>query len=109
LGEKGFRRLGDVNHANAVQLAEKLEKIPQVTVVNDTFFNEFTLKLPKNADLVMKKLLSKGLLAGVPLSRLYPEKKELAPYLLVAATELTTEADQDKLVARLKVVLQEAL
>ncbi|MBT5653922.1 MAG: aminomethyl-transferring glycine dehydrogenase subunit GcvPA [Alphaproteobacteria bacterium] len=109
LGEKGFRRLGDVNHANAVQLAEKLEKIPQVTVVNDTFFNEFTLKLPKNAGLVMKKLLSKGLLAGVPLSRLYPEKKELAPYLLVAATELTTEADQDKLVARLKVVLQEAL
>ena len=40
----GLRRLARINHANAVALAERLAAIPGVTVLNDTFFNEFTIR-----------------------------------------------------------------
>jgi glycine dehydrogenase subunit 1 len=105
LGEVGFTRLADLNHAYAVQLAEKLGRVPGVTVLNETFFNEFTLRLPKPAAEVVEVLADDGVLAGVPVSRLYPNEPDLADLLLVAATETTTEADMDELAVR----LQEAL
>src|SRR6201999_681565 len=40
LGEAGLRRLARINHANAVKLADALGKLPGVTVLNETFFNE---------------------------------------------------------------------
>ena len=46
LGEAGLRRLARINHANAVKLADMLAKVPGVTVLNDTFFNEFTIRVP---------------------------------------------------------------
>src|SRR6201988_2007593 len=49
LGEDGFRRLAALNHAHAVQLADKLGAVKGVAVVNKTFFNEFTLRLPRPA------------------------------------------------------------
>jgi glycine dehydrogenase subunit 1 len=49
LGEAGFTRLADLNHAAAVRLAERLSAVKGVEVLNDTFFNEFTVKLPKPA------------------------------------------------------------
>ena len=47
LGEAGLRALAATNHAGAVAAAERLARVPGVTLVNDTFFNEFTLRLPK--------------------------------------------------------------
>jgi glycine dehydrogenase subunit 1 len=49
LGETGLRRLAELNHANAVALAEILSAVPGVDVLNDTFFNEFTVRVPANA------------------------------------------------------------
>src|SRR5690606_2413514 len=49
LGEDGLTRLAALNHAKAVQLAERLARVPGVTVLNDGFFNEFTVRLPKAA------------------------------------------------------------
>src|SRR6202044_1002242 len=49
LGETGFTRLAELNHAYAVQLAGKLGRVPGVTILNQTFFNEFTLRLPRPA------------------------------------------------------------
>ena len=46
LGEAGLRRLARVNHANAVRLAEMLGDVAGVSVINETFFNEFTLRVP---------------------------------------------------------------
>ena len=37
------------------------------------------------------------LLGGVPVSRLYPDRSELADILLVAATEMVTAEDMDRL------------
>jgi glycine dehydrogenase subunit 1 len=95
LGETGFTRLAALNHARAVQLAEKLASVKGVELVNDTFFNEFTLKLAKPAEGVVERLVKKGVLAGVPGGRLWPRHKELADHLVVAATETNTEADMD--------------
>jgi len=95
LGEKGLTRLAELNHAKAVQLAERLASIPNCKVLNDTFFNEFTLQLPKPAAPLVDELAKRPILAGVPVSRFYPHDKSLANLLLVTATELTTEGDID--------------
>ncbi len=102
LGEAGLKRLAQLNHAKAVQLADKLAGIPGVSVVNSAFFNEFTVKLPKPAAGVVDRLAQKRILAGVPVSRLLPGDAALANLLLVAATETNTDADMDALVAALR-------
>ncbi len=93
LGEAGFTRLAAVNHARAVQLAERLAAIDGVEVVNDTFFNEFAVRLPRPATEAIAALASREILGGVPAARLYPGEPTLANVLLVAATECTTDDD----------------
>ncbi|HUZ75658.1 MAG TPA: aminomethyl-transferring glycine dehydrogenase subunit GcvPA [Stellaceae bacterium] len=102
LGESGFTRLAALNHAAAVALAERLEGVPGVRIVNDSFFNEFTLRLPRQAAAVVDALAAKGVLAGVPASRFWPDRPELADLLLVAATETNTEAEMDNFAAALR-------
>jgi glycine dehydrogenase subunit 1 len=105
LGEAGLEKLARTNHANAVALAEMLAKVPGVTVLNETFFNEFTVKVPGRADAVVEKLAAKGVLGGVPVSRLLPGKPDLADLILVASTEVNTDDDRAAYVAALKEVL----
>ena len=69
-----------------------------------TFFNEFTVKLAKPAALVVEQLAERGVLAGVPASRLLPGAG-LDDLLLVASTEMNTDDDRAALVAALKEVL----
>jgi glycine dehydrogenase subunit 1 len=102
LGEAGLTKLAELNHAKACQLAEKLAAVPGCRVINESFFNEFTLELPKPSDEVVEKLAQKPILAGVPVSRFYPGDKALANLLLVTATELTTKAHMDALASALK-------
>jgi glycine dehydrogenase subunit 1 len=97
LGEAGLTRLAQLNHATAVKLAERLEQVPGVRLVNRTLFNEFTIELSRPAVEVVETLADRGILAGVPISRFYPNRGELADRLLVAATELTTDTDMDRL------------
>ncbi len=106
LGEAGLVRLAQLNHANTVILAELLSAIPGVALVNDSFFNEFTLRLPRPAAAVVDALARRGILGGVPVSRLYPDKAELADLLLVAATETVTRDDMGRFEAGLREVLQ---
>jgi glycine dehydrogenase subunit 1 len=104
LGEAGLRRLASINHASAVKLADTLGAVPGVEVVNDTFFNELTLKLSKPAAQVVEALARRRVLGGVPVSRLLPEAG-LDDLLIVAATEVNTDDDRAKFVAGLKEVL----
>ena len=87
LGEKGFRDLAAINHARAVELAERLATLEGVRVLNESFFNEFTVSLPRPAADVVEELAQREVLAGVPVSRLLPEEPDLEPHLLVAVTE----------------------
>ncbi|MDQ2893750.1 MAG: aminomethyl-transferring glycine dehydrogenase subunit GcvPA [Pseudomonadota bacterium] len=105
LGEAGLRRLAAVNHAGACRAADRLAKIPGVRLVNDSFFNEFTLDLGQEARPIVRTLADRGILAGVSLGRLYPTEDALANGLVVAVTETTSEAD----VETLAVALEEAL
>jgi glycine dehydrogenase subunit 1 len=105
LGEAGFTRLAALNHAAAVHAAERLEHVPGVTLLNDSFFNEFTLRLARPAAAVVDRLAERGILGGVPVSRLIPDRPDLADLLLVAVTELNTDDDVKALAGG----LQEAL
>lgn len=100
LGEAGLTKLARLNHAAAALAADKLAAVPGVTVLNEGFFNEFTLRLAnRSAADVVEKLAGKGVLAGVPVSR--PLNGGLPELLLVAVTETTTEDDVDALVKAL--------
>ena len=109
LGEAGLRQLAAVNHAGAVAAADRLSQIPGVELINDSFFNEFTLKLPVEARPVVRTLADRGILAGVSLGRLYPGKDDLANGLVVAVTETTTAEDVETLATALSTVLGEIL
>ena len=102
LGERGLRDLAALNHANAVRAAERLNAVPGVTLLNDSFFNEFTLKLSKPARPVVHALAAKGILGGVSLGRLFPDAPELEHGLVIAVTETVTEDDIEALAAALK-------
>lgn len=104
LGQVGLQRLARVNHANAVALADALAGVPGVEVITGAFFNEFTLKLPKDAAKVVEALADKGVLGGVPYSRLAPDV-DCDDLLLVASTEVNTDEDRAAYVAALKEVL----
>ncbi len=105
LGEAGFTKLAEVNHAKAVSLAERLDDIGGIKVLPQAFFNEFAISLPRPAAEVAEDLAARRILGGVPASRLYPTFDELENVLLVTATELTSDDDMDKLIAGLSKVL----
>jgi len=106
LGEAGLRRLARINHANAVALADMLGKVPGLSVLNDTFFNEFTIRVPGDAAEVIEKLARKGVLGGVPASRLSPHNADLRDLIIVACTEVNTDADRKAYVKALQAVLK---
>ena len=106
LGEDGFRRLAAINHAKTVRLVDRLSQLPGVRVLNDAFFNEVTVRLPADAAEVVDALAERGVLAGVPASRLLPGHPEARKLLLVAATETVTDVDVDKLCAALTEALR---
>jgi len=58
----------------------------------------------KACDLV-SRLAKRGILGGVPVSRFYPEKRELANLMLVTATETNSDDDMAHLAAALGEVL----
>lgn len=105
LGGAGLAKLARINHAGAVQLKNALAAVPGVEILNDAYFNEFTVKLPKGANDVVEALAEKGILAGVPVSRLEPGKPELENLLVVASTEANTDDDRAAFAAALKEVL----
>ena len=106
LGEKGLRQLASLNHARACEAADRLSAIPGVSIVNDSFFNEFTVKLPVEARPAVHALVERGVLGGVSLGRLYPGVDALQNGLVVAVTETATDEDISALDAALKEVVQ---
>lgn len=103
LGDAGLKRMAMLNHENACDLADLIDGIDGAEVVNDTFFNEFTVKLNKPATEVVEALAAKDILGGVPFSRIsggaHPN------LLLVCATEVVSDADIQAFGAALQEVL----
>ncbi|MFN3077559.1 MAG: aminomethyl-transferring glycine dehydrogenase subunit GcvPA, partial [Alphaproteobacteria bacterium] len=105
LGEVGLARLAEMNHVAAMALAERLSGVRGVRIIPRTYFNEFSLQLPRPATVVAKGLAARGILGGVPAARFYPDYPELENVLLVAATETNTLAEMDGLVQALEDIL----
>jgi len=93
LGGTGLKKLATLNHANAVKLAEALSGVKGVEIVTPRFFNEFTLRTPRPATELIEALARKGVIGGLPVSRLLP-KAGLEDCLVVASTEVNTDEDR---------------
>jgi glycine dehydrogenase subunit 1 len=75
-----------------------------VEVLTPRFFNEIAVRLPTAAAPLVEALATKGVIAGVPVSRLDPDAG-LDDVLLLAATETTPDDD----ISALQSALKEAL
>jgi len=106
LGEKGLRTLAAINHARAVEVARRLSAIPGVDVINEAFFNEFTVRLPVEARPAVHAMVERNILGGVSLARLYPDAPGLTNGLVIAVTETVSDADIDAFEAALKEIVQ---
>ena len=105
LGELGFRRLAALNHAAASGLADALVEIDGVELVTPAFFNEFTIRVPGDGAEIIEQLAERGVLGGVPVSRLEPTAAHARDLIVVAATEITQQADRDAYCKSLREVL----
>ncbi|MEN2495296.1 MAG: putative glycine dehydrogenase (decarboxylating) subunit 1 [Hyphomicrobiaceae bacterium hypho_1] len=106
LGQKGLKRLAELNHSNAVLLADALAKIEGVEVINTAFFNEFTIRFANNVACdIVEALAARKILCGVPVSRFEPDKPEFSDLMIVATTETNTASERQIYVDHLKEVL----
>jgi glycine dehydrogenase subunit 1 len=102
LGKRGLREVATQSHAKAEYLKGRIAKLPgyRLPYAGPTF-NEFVVEAPVAAAPLLSRLAGKGILAGVPLSR-YGAK--WGNRFLVAATEMNTREEMDRLVAELEAV-----
>jgi len=91
LGDAGLKQMAVLSHENACHLADVIDGIKGAEVLNETFFNEFTIRLNKPAAKVVETLAEKAILGGVPFSRISGGSHE--DLLLVCATEVTSDED----------------
>jgi glycine dehydrogenase subunit 1 len=88
-----LKTLAASNHSAACQLADILEGVKGVEVLNASFFNEFTIRVKGNAAKIIENLAAKGILGGVPVSRLLPNAG-LDDLIVVASTEVNSDEDR---------------
>ncbi len=104
LGDRGFRHLAALNHQKACALADQLDAIDGAQLLNQNFFNEFTLRLPKPATEVVESLAQRGVLGGIPAARIFGPGP-LDDLLIVAVTETNTDDDMAEFAKALAEVL----
>lgn len=103
LGRQGLRQQAEHCVRKAAYAQRRLSRLPGVRVRNQgPVFNEFVLELPGDADEIASRLLARGLAAGYPLQRDYPD---LARCLLIAVTEKRTRDEIDTLAGELEALL----
>ena len=90
-GEQGLTELAQLCLDKTEYAKNKLDEVRGVEVMRDwPTFNEFTVKLPRDSNEVIGKLIDRGIAAGFPLGRYYSDMKE---YMLVAVTERRTKQE----------------
>lgn len=103
LGKKGIEEIASLNLDKAEYMKSLFEKIPGIEIKKDiSTFNEFVVKLPRNADEVVNRMIEKGFIPGLPLGRFY---KGMDNCLLVAVTEKRTKEEMGKFAESLEAVL----
>jgi glycine dehydrogenase subunit 1 len=106
LGREGFCEVGRQCMDRASYAWHKLMAIDGVEpLFNRRFFNEFAVRLPKDASAVVGSLVDQGIAAGFPVGRYY---KDMDDVLLLAFTEKRTKEEIDVMVAKLESALRSA-
>ncbi|MCF7817848.1 MAG: aminomethyl-transferring glycine dehydrogenase subunit GcvPA [Kiritimatiellales bacterium] len=104
LGREGFMDVGRQCMDRASYAWHKITKIPGVEpLFNRRFFNEFAVRLPKDASTVVSALVDQGIAAGFPVGRYY---KDMDDVLLISFTEKRTKEEIDIMVAKLESALK---
>jgi glycine dehydrogenase subunit 1 len=102
LGKNGLRQVAETTVRNTSYAAKVLTAAGAKLRFADRVFGEFVIDLPIDARAVQKKLITKGILAGLPLGPYY---KGMDQSLLVAVTETRTRSEIDAYAQALKEVL----
>ncbi len=89
LGPHGLRDVAALGAARARELETALREAGAPRLHEAAYLNEFAVRVPQ-AERVHAALLDRGILAGLPLGRWYPQDPTLRDALLVCATEVTT-------------------
>jgi glycine dehydrogenase subunit 1 len=92
LGPHGLRDVAAMGAAKAAELEAALASVGVARVHPGAYLNEFAVRVPNAAE-VHRRLLDRGVLAGLVLAEAVPDEPGLADALLVCATEVTTGDD----------------
>ena len=95
LGPHGLRDVAAGGAARARELEGALADAGARRLHGGAYLNEFAVAVP-DAPRVHAALLDRGVLAGLPLVRWYPDDLRLRDALLVCATEVTTSDEIDR-------------
>ncbi len=95
LGENGFKKLALINHKKACDFADMLSQVKGLKLLNESFFNEFTIEFNKDASEINQKLLEKNIIGG------FADGKKM----ILAVSELTSADDMNQFVKALEEIL----
>jgi len=90
LGKAGLSHLARLNHARARMLRAAMERVGVRPAFSGPVFNEQVFDVG-DAEAVVARLAKKGIVAGAPLARWYPDHPRAKGALLCVATELHSE------------------
>ena len=94
LGPNGLREIGETSARRARYLINKLKAVPGFSLPHSgTHFREFVLNVPGNSEKFFEFMSERGVLAGVPLSRMGIHNDR---GILVALTEKRTVEEMDR-------------
>lgn len=100
LGPDGLREVAELNLQLAHYAADQLSRLPGYKIsFTAPFFNEFVLQTPMEAEILHRKMLDLGILAGLPLKNFF---QKLDHHLLINVTERRSKEDIDRLVSVLR-------
>ncbi|MBN2372286.1 aminomethyl-transferring glycine dehydrogenase subunit GcvPA [bacterium] len=99
LGGIGIQELARLNHDKAEYLKKGLKKGGIKIPFETSTFNEFVVEFPEGFDAEYKRIMDKGIVAGVPLTPYYPELKN---HYLLCVTETKSREDMDALIKEVK-------
>lgn len=92
IGPHGLRDVAALGAARAAELERALAEAGAPRLHPGPYLNEFAVRVP-NAGEVHRRLVDRGVLAGLPLARIEPADPSLTDALLVCATEVTKPAE----------------
>jgi len=103
VGPEGLRGIANINMRNARSLMERIDELDgfSAPIFQASHFNEFVMTSPIKPEKLNKLLLKHGVIGGLPLVAHVPR---MADEVLIATTEMHTDADHDRLIAALKEV-----